>query len=149
MNALNPNDTILIGIGNSGRRDDGLGWAFLDRLAETNYSGRMIYRYQLQIEDAEMISHFKKVIFVDASEKSYPDGFIYTKLTPATTFTYTTHQLDPTVVYHLSQDLFDSKCECLFIGIQGSEWELKQGLSSFAHKNLDNAFNSLSKLFSK
>ena len=147
MKKLNPEETLLIGIGNSGRRDDGLGWAFLDRIAETNYSGRIIYRYQLQIEDAEMISHYKKVIFVDATETSHQDGFIFSKLKPASTFSYSTHQLDPSVVYYLSQDLFQAECECMLLGIQGNEWELRLGLSALAKQNLDNAIDSLGSLF--
>ena len=45
--------TIILGIGNNGRQDDGLGWAFLDFLEEQNTTIDLEYRYQLQIEDAE------------------------------------------------------------------------------------------------
>jgi Ni,Fe-hydrogenase maturation factor len=63
--------TLLIGIGNSGRADDGLGWAFLDEVEKTlpkNYD--LEYRYQLQVEDAELISHYNTVFFIDAHKKN-------------------------------------------------------------------------------
>ena len=38
MNALNPTrKTLLIGMGNSGRADDGLGWKFADEYASANF----------------------------------------------------------------------------------------------------------------
>ena len=38
---------LIIGIGNSGRRDDGLGWAFLEALEDLGLdSNQMHYRYQ-------------------------------------------------------------------------------------------------------
>ena len=58
---------LLIGIGNCSRRDDGLGWAFLDKLKKKMPTGvELIYKYQLNIEDAEMISKTDTVIFIDA-----------------------------------------------------------------------------------
>ena len=59
--------TIVIGIGNNGRQDDGLGWMFLDFLDEQNANIDLEYRYQLQIEDADLISNYDTVIFVDAT----------------------------------------------------------------------------------
>ena len=55
--------TLLIGIGNSGRSDDALGWKFVDEFADYDYLFDLEYRYQLQIEDSELVSRYKKVIF--------------------------------------------------------------------------------------
>ena len=46
--------TLLIGIGNSGRSDDALGWKFVDEFVEYGHLFDLEYRYQLQIEDAEL-----------------------------------------------------------------------------------------------
>ena len=57
---------LIIGIGNSGRSDDGLGWLMLDTIENKFSNVDVLYRYQLQIEDAEILSHYPTVIFVDA-----------------------------------------------------------------------------------
>ena len=56
--------TLLFGIGNSGRSDDGLGWEFLDKI-KPNFpiDFDMEYRYQLQIEDAELAKQYQRVMF--------------------------------------------------------------------------------------
>src|ERR1022692_4964179 len=67
---------LLIAVGNSGRGDDGLGWAFADKAK--NYASDSLdyeYCYQLQIEDAEQISKYDTVIFVDASHSILGNGF--------------------------------------------------------------------------
>ena len=70
------NKLLLIGIGNSGRGDDGLGWKFTDLISEKNYHWiDLEYRYQLQIEDTELINNYDTIVFVDASHTVLKDGF--------------------------------------------------------------------------
>ena len=38
------------------------------------FKGDIIQRYQLQVEDAEMISRYEQVIFIDAFQNDLPDG---------------------------------------------------------------------------
>ena len=60
---------LLIGIGNSGRGDDGLGWKFTELVERSGYNFfDCEYRYQLQIEDTVLISKYDTVLFVDASQ---------------------------------------------------------------------------------
>ena len=48
-----PEPLLIIGIGNSSRGDDGLGWAFLDTISQMQpLPGQLEYRYQLVVEDA-------------------------------------------------------------------------------------------------
>ena len=62
---------LIIGIGNSGRNDDGLGWKFVDIASQTMRGYFDVeYRYQLQIEDAELVSKYNKVIFADATQEA-------------------------------------------------------------------------------
>jgi len=68
-------DTLLFGIGNSGRSDDGLGWSFLDRIKqETDFAGQFEYRYQLQVEDAALVRDAERVIFIDSYKGELPGG---------------------------------------------------------------------------
>ncbi len=67
---------IIFGIGNCGRQDDGIGWAFLDLLNKNEFKRTSFeYKYQLQIEDAEQISNYDTVIFVDASKNDLINGY--------------------------------------------------------------------------
>ena len=102
FSTLNQEDTLLIAIGNSARSDDGLGWTFMEKLKERNlFKGQLTSCYQLQIEDAEVISHFPKIIFVDACESDLPDGFDLEVTKPLNDFTFTTHALTPSAVLFL------------------------------------------------
>ncbi len=134
--------TLLIGIGNSGRRDDGLGWAFLDAIREEGaFRGEASYRYQLQVEDAEKILSYDKVIFVDASENKREQGFYWKPCLPVANFGFSTHALDPDSIVALCQELYGGAPEAFVLGIEGEEWELREGLSPAAEANLEKALD--------
>lgn len=129
---------LLVGIGNKGRGDDGLGWAFADRLIN---AGRfdITYRYQLQVEDAELISRYEQVWFVDASHQRLHRGFSCEKLQGKGHFTYTTHSLHPEAVLQLCHQVFGRRPETHLLGISGEDFELGHGLSATAKNHLDEA----------
>jgi hydrogenase maturation protease len=131
--------TLLIGIGNKGRGDDGLGWAFADRLKG---DGRVdvVYRYQLQVEDAELISRYARVWFVDASHQAMDNGYSCERLRGEGRFTYTTHALHPGAVLQLCHQLFGQRPDALLLGISGEDFELGHGMSPAAKQHLDVAF---------
>ena len=131
---------LLIGIGNSGRGDDGLGWAFLDAVQqEKNLEAELIYKYQLNIEDAELISNADKVLFIDADNRKWENGYNMEKCKPKDSFEFTTHALSPGVIIALSQNLYDHVPEAYVLSIEGEEWELREGLGSNAKQNLKKA----------
>lgn len=133
-------ESLLFGIGNSGRCDDGLGWAFLDRIRlETAFSGRLEYRYQLQVEDAALISSAQHVVFVDSWQGQLPGGFHWQPCTPAADFEFTTHALSPQAVMHLCRDLYRKTPRAHLLTIQGSCWDLGTGLSPAAEGCLEEA----------
>ncbi|MDH3321494.1 MAG: hydrogenase maturation protease [Flavobacteriaceae bacterium] len=134
------NKSIIIGIGNTGRKDDGLGWLFIDSLKQ-NATEKMdlAYRYQLQIEDAELICNYDTVIFVDAMKDHLEEGFIFKKCKPSSKYSFSTHALVPETVLQLANDLYQKKLKAHILGIQGYEWDLKIGLSPQAQNNLNKA----------
>ena len=138
MKNSNPEKTLLIGIGNSGRSDDGLGWAFADHL-QGDPCLEVIYRYQLQVEDAELISKYPDVWFVDASHKPSPIGFTCERIRGAGHFPYTTHALHPEAVVQLCQEVFGKSPRARLLGISGEAFELGHGLSTTARERLDKA----------
>ncbi len=131
--------TLLIGIGNNGRSDDALGWKFLDEFSGREDLYDFEYRYQLQIEDSELVSRYETVIFVDASHEKLEKGFSFYTCLPAPTSAFTTHQLAPETVLWLTGELFDAPPKGYVMAISGIEWKLHFGLSNQAKKNFKNA----------
>ena len=132
---------IILGIGNNGRQDDGLGWMFLDFLEEQNSDIDIEYRYQLQIEDADLISNYDTVIFVDATKEETEEGFYLEPCHPSEKYSFSTHALEPETVLYLSDKLYNHNPDASIFAIQGYEWELQIGLSKKAIINLDKAIN--------
>ena len=134
---------LLVGIGNCGRADDGLGWAFIDKIQSSlpeNYDFE--YRYQLQIEDAELASKYKTVIFIDAHKDSFEKGFVWKECFPQATASFTTHELAPESVLCLTDSIYAKQPKALILGITGVNFCLSIGLSGAAVQNLSNALNS-------
>lgn len=131
---------LLIGIGNCARRDDGLGWAFLDRIRQSSiFDGDIEYRYQLQIEDAAMISQAERVIFVDSFDGDLPGGFRLDVCEPSGSHEFTSHALAPQAVLALCQALYGTRPRAEVLMIKGSEWGLDAGMSQRAERNLESA----------
>jgi len=133
--------TLLIGIGNSGRSDDALGWKFLDEFAVFDHLFDFEYRYQLQIEDAELVSRYKKVIFVDASCMLLDKGFSFERCKPEPIASFTSHEQSPACIVWLALDLYGATPQAFVLAIGGIQWELHLGLSDDAQKNFNNATN--------
>jgi hydrogenase maturation protease len=131
---------ILFGIGNSGRSDDGLGWAFLDRIQQdTEFPGQIEYRYQLQIEDAELISRADHVVFVDSYQGELSGGFQWKPCEASADAAFTSHVLPPGVVMCLCQELYGKTPRADLLLIQGASWGLQAGMSPEAEARLDHA----------
>lgn len=136
---------LLIGIGNSGRSDDGLGWAFLDRVQqEADFPGQIEYRYQLQVEDAAMVSRADRVIFVDSFQGALPGGFQWAPCNPSRAFEFTSHVLAPAAVMYLCQDLYGKVPPAELLLIQGDCWDLNTQMSDAAQDRLEHALESFS-----
>ena len=130
-------DTLVFGIGNSGRADDGLGWAFLDRLrAEPGFAAQAEYRFQLQVEDAWLAARFDHVVFVDASHEELPGGFRRSPCTARRSAGFTTHVLPPGAVLHYCRTLYGAAPRAETLALQGYRWDLHEGLSARAAANL-------------
>lgn len=133
-------DTLIFGIGNCGRSDDGLGWAFLDRIVEEDgFNSPVEYRYQLQVEDAALAERMQRVIFVDSYNGQLPGGFRWQPCAASEDFQFTTHVLPPRGVMHYCQALYGKTPQADILTIAGCEWELRNSLSEAAHRNLENA----------
>lgn len=134
------NSILLIGIGNSGRRDDGLGWQFAEEASLLIPEGiDYEFRYQLQIEDAMLVSRYKTVIFADATYENTDEGFSIRKCLPASHYFYSSHVQSPETILYLCDEIYRKKPQAFTIAITGYEWELKSGISNKATDNLEKA----------
>lgn len=137
----NTASSLIFGIGNVGRQDDGLGWAFIDWLETTSIcpQAQTLRGYQLCLEDADLISHKERVLFVDATKSPQVSGFQLEAPLPKMDQSFTSHALSVGAVLATCQQCFDRIPDVQFLTIRGYEWELSEGLTSAAQQNLDAA----------
>ncbi len=135
------NKILIIGIGNCGRGDDGLGWKFTDMLKRYKFDFLDYeYRYQLQVEDTLLVSQYNKIIFADASHKVLENGFEVKPCTPANHYFFSSHIQSAETILYLANDLYNKQPAAYTIAISGCHWQLKTSLSKEAKKNLQSAF---------
>jgi hydrogenase maturation protease len=128
---------LIIGIGNNTRQDDGLGWCFLDSLEKEGYNeDNLLCKYQLMVEDAELIANYKTVIFVDACKTELKYGFEIERLYPAKQVAFSTHEVPPNQVLNLCENIYLKKPKAFIVKIQGYIWDIEIGLSKKATENL-------------
>ena len=134
--------TLLFGIGNCGRADDGLGWAFLDKIEKSLPKNFDIeYRYQLQVEDAELAAQYDAVYFIDAHSLKFENGFIWEKCIAQPSDSFTSHELEPETILNLTESIYNKKPSSYILGITGEKYGLSLGLSKNAKKNLTKALD--------
>lgn len=137
--------SLIYGIGNVGRQDDGLGWAFIDWLEQTgtcNAAERVRF-YQLNLEDADLISHYKRVLFVDALKDGGRDAFRFYRAVPKMDFSFTSHAMSIETILATCGQCFGTMPEVYVLAVRGFEWELQVGLSDAAQVNLDSAISHM------
>ena len=104
--ATDSHSLIVIGYGNPGRLDDGLGPAFSDRIEELGLPNVTVEsNYQLTVEDAELIAKHDFVLFADAA-LNCEESFYVSRVEPDITASFCTHSVSPGQVYHLALSLF-------------------------------------------
>lgn len=138
--------TLIIGIGNNTRQDDGLGWCFLDNLEKEGFnSDNLLYKYQLMVEDAELIGEYETVIFVDACKTDLEEGFKLEQLFSAKQVSFSTHAVPPNQILNLCETIYNKKPKAYVIKIQGFNWDIEIGLSEKAALNLNKALLNFTK----
>jgi len=133
----------LIGIGNPGRQDDGLGPALIDKINSCPpFSVNAEWRYQLNIEDAQAIQDADMVVFADATTEGAEPATL-TEITPASDIAFTTHALAPESVLALAEELYGRAPKAYVLAIRGYAWDIGEDLSPQASANLDRALSLL------
>jgi hydrogenase maturation protease len=146
MNSGEIKPKILIhAYGNPGRGDDGIGAAFIQMcqpwLSHASAQHLKIETsYQLTVEDSYTMSEFDIVVFIDAAIEEM-ENFTFTAVQPRPQSPFTTHAMHPSGVLYLCRELYGRTPKTYFLQIKGYEWEMLEGLSEQAEKNLWRAFH--------
>jgi hydrogenase maturation protease len=133
---------LVIGYGNPGRLDDGLGPALAERLEDvpgvTVDSG-----YQLAVEDAAAVAEHDVVVFADAAATG-PEPFGFRRVEPRANAAFTTHVLAPEALLAIAEEHLGAKTRGYLLAIRGHEFdEFGERLSSRARRHLDAAVGFL------
>jgi hydrogenase maturation protease len=145
---MNSKKKILVyGFGNPGRQDDGLGPAFAEMVEEWKKKNGFDHihtdsNYQLNIEDALLISEFDIVVFADATIEENIKDFHFGKLDPTKAeVKYTLHAASPGYILELCQNMYNKFPETYLLRLKGYEWDLKEELTEPSKINAEKAFN--------
>lgn len=137
-----PQRILILGYGNPGRRDDGLGPALVERIERRDLPNVTAESdYQLTVENGEQAAHYDIVVFVDASVSGDEPCFLR-PVQPAddARTSFSTHSASPEGVLALARSLFSSDVRGYALGIRGYEFnEFGEGLSDRARQNLSAA----------
>lgn len=134
-------NSLIIGIGNNTRQDDGLGWCFLDLLEQEGFNEEnLLYKYQLMVEDAELIAEYDTVFFIDANKAHSKDGFLIERIYPAEKVAFSTHAVPPNQILNLCETIYHKKPKAYVVKIDGYEWDFKIELTKAAQTNLNKVF---------
>ena len=138
--------TLVIGFGNPGRTDDGLGPALAEKVESWRKpSIAVLVDYQLNIEHAGEVAEADLVIFIDASiEASAP--FRFYRLEPADRNDFTTHAMVPETVLETCRKVYGKAPPTFVLAVRGDSFELSEGFSSAAEQNMKEAERFLSEL---
>ena len=134
------NSILVIGYGNPGRQDDGLGPALAEAVERLRLPGVTVETdYQLTVEDAAAAAAHRYVVFADASVKGR-EPFDFRPVHPEAHTSFSTHSLEPEVVLALARDLFRADTRGYALGIRGYRFnEFGERLSDEAQDNLATA----------
>lgn len=146
LDEFDDDSCLIYGIGNAGRQDDGLGWAFVDWLEAQGrcLNAQRERNYQLLIEDADLISTKQRVLFIDATKDQTVASFTLGRAAPKMDFTFTSHAISIPAIMATCQQCFHRLPEVHVLAIRGFEFDLEIGLTPAAQRNLDAATAHLS-----
>jgi len=138
---------LVIGYGNPGRRDDGIGPELARRLEGSRPEGVTVDSdYQLMIEDAADVAGHEVTVFVDAST-SCPEPFLFREVHPREDASFSTHSVSPEAVVHLAAKCFGGRPRAFVLEIRGYDFDgFGEGLSARAEANLSAAAGFLAGL---
>jgi len=143
---------VVFAVGNPSRGDDAIGPLLLQRLADwlvaEGLAGHfeLIEDFQLNIEHVLDLQDRQLALFIDAGAQT-PAPFTFERIVPAAGIAHTTHELPPAAVLQVFWQTEGSEPPPSFVlCVRGEEFELGEPLSMAAVRNVDSAFQLLTRL---
>jgi hydrogenase maturation protease len=136
---------LVVGVGNVGREDDGLGWAFVEWLEDAGVCARAqrVRRYQLLLEDADLFARFDRVLVVDATRDESVPAYATSTPEPRLDVTFSSHAMSVPCVLAATAACFGRVPVVELLAIRGYSWRLRMGMTPGAAANLEAAIGAL------
>ena len=132
---------LVIGVGNSLRRDDGAGPYIAERLpGSPNLS--VISCQQLTPELAEPVSQADRVIFVDADARLAPGEVVRQAVQAQRSARI--HELDPGALLEWARTLYGRTPEATLVAIGAESFDVGEGLSPAVERAAQEALRAIS-----
>jgi hydrogenase maturation protease len=126
---------LVLGYGNPGRQDDGLGPAAADEIGALRLEGVTAYDgYQLNIEDAMDVAAHDQVWFIDAAKAGPP--YAIRRLAPSATVDFTSHIVRPETILAIAEQCYERRPEAFLLAIRGHDFAFQEALTAAAGDNL-------------
>ena len=137
---------LVIGYGNTLRRDDGVGVKIAEAVAEMNLPGvSVITRHQLVPELAEQISQSRAAVFVDADAKSKGEVALH-EIEPGNAGQILAHATDPRSLLALAKQIFGRSPKAWTLAVPVDDLGFGDGLSPRATAGLEIAVEKIQSL---
>lgn len=135
---------LVLGYGNPGRGDDGLGPRIAEEVEALGLSGVWADAdYQLQIEDSVALSEADIAVFVDAARDG-DDGFRVCRLEPRPRTRFSSHMLDPEALLAITRQSFGSAPRAWLVAVRGYGFDLTESFTEGARRNYRAALSYVS-----
>jgi len=139
-------ELLVIGYGNTLRRDDGVGPKVAEAVAEMDLPGvRVITRHQLVPELAEPISRARAAVFVDADAKAKGEVELR-EIEPGDAGQILAHATNPSSLLALAKQIFGRSPKAWSLAIPVEDLGFGDGLSLRAHAGFEIAVEKIQSL---
>jgi len=143
MTSPGPAKVLVLGYGNPGRQDDGLGPAAAAEIDSLGWSNLTAFdTYQLNIEDAIDVAAHDVVWFVDAAKGGEAPYAVH-DVAPAAAVEFTSHILRPEALLAIARQCYGASPKAFLLAIRGYEFEFVEALTPRARDNLQAALAML------
>ncbi len=128
---------LVLGYGNPGRLDDGLGPAVAEAVDGWRLDGVTASAdYQLTVEDGYAAAGHEVVIFADAAAQG-PAPYAWTRVRPEGASSFTTHSVTPQAVLGVASACFGAQPRAYVLAVRGYAFDaFGERLSPGARRNL-------------
>lgn len=127
---------LVLGYGNPGRQDDGLGPAAAMEIESLGLPDITVFDgYQLNIEDAADVAAHDIVWFIDAASTG-PSPYAVHAVSPSSSIEFTSHILRPEAVLAIAREYYGASPQAFLLAIRGYAFEFTEQLTPAARDNL-------------